>query len=247
MASSLARRKTAAPPASKYDRRLSEILAAAVDVFCEKGFAAASIRDISRASGTSLAGLYYYFKSKDHLLFLIQQEAFSTLMERLEAKLAEAASPEQGIQAFIQNHLEHFAGNPKAAKVLSHESDTLKGTYQEEIAALKRRYYRQCLALVDRLKSARQLKGINSRLAVLSLFGMMNWIYTWYNPKVDGDWRQMAAQMTAVFLHGVLGDGAAGGAAGNVVPAAEEEGNQKSASERKRDMAVVPGRSLQKT
>jgi TetR/AcrR family transcriptional regulator, cholesterol catabolism regulator len=201
----LARPKSDSPPDRKYDRRLSEILRYATEVFCEKGFAAASIRDISRASGTSLAGLYYYFKSKDHLLFLIQQEAFSTLIARMEEKLASASSPEQAIGAFIESHMEQFVGNPKQAEVLSRESDTLEGPYQSEITSLKRKYYRQCLSIVDDLKEARQLDSLNSRLAVLSLFGMMNWIYTWYNPAVDGDWKKISAQMSSIFLNGVRG------------------------------------------
>ena len=199
------REKASPTPVRNYDRRLSEILRCATEVFCDKGFAAASIRDISRASGSSLAGLYYYFKSKDHLLFLIQQEAFSSLIAGLEEKLEGVRDPEQALRTFIANHLEHFVGNPKQAQVLSHESDTLKGPYQEEITALKRKYYRQCVSLVEQLKQTRQLRGLNSRLAVLSLFGMMNWIYTWYNPAVDGDWEGIADPMAAIFLNGVLG------------------------------------------
>ncbi|HLA41723.1 MAG TPA: TetR/AcrR family transcriptional regulator, partial [Candidatus Glassbacteria bacterium] len=212
--------------------KLHEILHHATQVFCEKGFAAASIRDISRASGTSLAGLYYYFKSKDHLLFLIQQEAFSTLTTGLEQKLSGVSDPERAMRIFIANHLEHFVGNPKQAHVLSHESDTLKGPYQTEITALKRKYYRQCLGLVEQLKAARQLTGINSRLAVLSLFGMMNWIYTWYNPAVDGDWREIAEQMSSIFLHGVLG-----AAPEQMLPSGP---HRKSDSPRKHGLAATP-------
>jgi len=201
--SSLSGRGSPAP--SRYDRRLREILQRATEVFCEKGFDAASIRDISRACGTSLAGLYYYFESKDHLLFLIQQEAFSTLTAGLESRLQGITDPEQAIRVLVSNHLEHFVANRKQAQVLSHESDTLKEPYQREIAALKRQYYRRCLALVEHLQQKLRLHRMNSRLAVLSLFGMMNWIYTWYNPAVDGDWKEMAHQMTSIFLQGVMG------------------------------------------
>lgn len=199
------RTKPVASPDRRYDRRLGEILAYATEVFCEKGFAAASIRDISRASGTSLAGLYYYFESKDQLLFLIQKQAFSTLMSRLEERLAKARGAEEAIRAFIENHLEHFVGDRKQAQVLSHESETLRGPFQSEITSLKKRYYKQCLRIVEQLKSARRLDGLNSRLAVLSLFGMMNWIHTWYNPTVDGNWGDIADQMSSIFLNGALG------------------------------------------
>ena len=45
---------------------------------------------------------------------------------------------------------------------------------------------------------------LNSRLAVLSLFGMTNWIYTWHNPRVDADAGELAGHMADIFLHGVL-------------------------------------------
>ena len=223
--SALAPSKPDSSPVRKYDRRLSEILHHATEVFCEKGYAAASIRDISRASGSSLAGLYYYFKSKDHLLFLIQQEAFSTLIASLEEKLAGVCDPEEAMRTFIGNHMQHFVGNPKQAQVLSHESNTLRDHYQAEITSLKRKYYRQCLTILDRLKAARHLQGVNSRLAVLSLFGMMNWIYTWYNPAVDGDWEEIAGQMSSIFLNGVLGASAG--------EAPEAKVNRKPASHRR--------------
>jgi tetracycline repressor-like protein len=43
----------------------------------------------------------------------------------------------------------------------------------------------------------------SSRTAVLSLFGMMNWIYTWYRPRVDGDAQELAEQMGDYLLLGL--------------------------------------------
>ncbi len=77
-------RKATAGPDTRFDRRLGEILDHATDVFCEKGYAGASMRDLSRASGMSLAGLYHYFGSKERLLYLIQKHTFSTIVERLK-------------------------------------------------------------------------------------------------------------------------------------------------------------------
>ncbi len=82
------RHRGATAPATRFDRRLAEILTHATEVFCKKGYEGASMRDLSRASGMSLAGLYYYFESKERLLFLIQKHTFSTIVQRLKARLA---------------------------------------------------------------------------------------------------------------------------------------------------------------
>src|SRR5262245_65126080 len=105
---------------SRFDRRLGEILKHATEVFCEKGYEGASMRDLSRASGMSLAGLYYYFESKEKLLYLIQRHAFTTILDRLRRRLEGVNDPEERIRVFIANHLEYFLANQKAMKVLSH-------------------------------------------------------------------------------------------------------------------------------
>jgi AcrR family transcriptional regulator len=160
------------------------------------------MRDLSRASGVSLSGLYYYFESKEELLYLIQKHTFSTIVDRLRQRLDEVADPADRIRRFILNHLEYLLANQKAMKVLSHEDDVLKNGFGSEIAALKREYYRICIELLDGYKLARGLE-FSSRTAVLSLFGMMNWIYTWYNPRVDADAGELAREMGDIFLQGI--------------------------------------------
>jgi TetR/AcrR family transcriptional regulator, cholesterol catabolism regulator len=201
---------------TRFDRRQAEILEHATEVFYEKGYEGASMRDLSRATGMSLAGLYYYFESKERLLYLIQRDTFSTIIARLKARLEEVSDPEERIRVLIRNHLEYFLANQKAMKVLSHEDDALKNGFGQEIAVIKREYYRICIDLLDKFKAAKGLE-FNSRIAVLSLFGMMNWIYTWHNPRVDAHAAELAGQMGHIFLRGIL--------AGAGRPASKKKGN----------------------
>jgi Tetracyclin repressor-like, C-terminal domain len=89
------------------------------------------------------------------------------------------------MRTFMQNHVEFFLSKPKAMKVLSHEDDVLRNELGLEITSLKRQYYHRCTNLVEALKAEKKL-AFNSRAAVMSLFGAINWLYTWYNPRVDG-------------------------------------------------------------
>src|ERR1700692_383556 len=197
------RPRSATGPATRYDRRLAEILAHATEVFCKKGYEGASMRDLSRESGMSLAGLYYYFESKERLLYLIQKHTFTTIVQRLKARLVGVRDAEERVRIFVLNHLEYFLANQAAMKVLSHEAEVLKNGFASEVAAIKREYYRICVGLLDDLKRERGLQ-FSTRIAVLSLFGMMNWIYTWHNPRVDADAASIALEMGDVFLRGVL-------------------------------------------
>src|ERR1700689_1124140 len=94
------------PQDSRFDRRFAEILDYGTEVFADKGYEGASMRDLSRLSGISLAGLYYYFESKEKLLYIIQQHTFSTIVDRLRKLLAASSDPEERIRIFVQNHVE---------------------------------------------------------------------------------------------------------------------------------------------
>lgn len=203
----------AVPHDSRFDRRLAEILDYATEVFADKGYEGASMRDLSRLSGISLAGLYYYFESKEKLLYIIQQHTFSTIVDRLRERLAASSDPEERIRIFVQNHVEYSVAKQKAMKVLSHEDDVLKNSYGAELATIKREYYRICVGLVEALVNAEGAKtnspriaSVSARTAVMGLFGMMNWLYTWYNPRVDPTAEVLAREISDIFLVGVRGE-----------------------------------------
>jgi TetR/AcrR family transcriptional regulator, cholesterol catabolism regulator len=190
---------------ANFDTKLDGILRRAAAVFRVRGYHRASIRDISRATGISLSGLYYYFSSKEHLLYLIQRHAFETLLADARRALDNVNDPEERLRVFVTLHLRYFIEHPSEMKVLTHEETALGDAWRRNIHTIKKNYFRLGCDIVGGLRPTHPLKGRNTRLAVLSLFGMMNWIYTWYNPKVDPEAQAMAREMSELFLHGILG------------------------------------------
>jgi len=191
-----------APTPRDSEAKLQHILRHAARIFAEHGFGGTSIRDISRSTGVSLSGLYYYFKSKQQLLYLIQNTSFALILDRLELRLAGVSSPETRLRELIQNHVEYFLSHPNEMKVLSHEEDALSPPYRDEVDAIKRRYYGIAREIFDQLALG---SAVNARVAVLSLFGMMNWIYKWHNPNVDPAAAELTDTILGIFLNGVKG------------------------------------------
>jgi AcrR family transcriptional regulator len=192
-----------------YDEKLQQILKTSAKIFAEKGFHRTSVRDISRATTMSLAGLYYYFTTKEELLYLIQERCFVTLLERWER----AASPDMDVRSrirlFAENHLYFFCHNMPEMKVMAHEDESLTGEFQDKILVLKRRYVKVIMDLIAEFQDGKVSKGtIDLRLATFALFGMMNWIYTWYQPKRDLPFPQLIEQMLRVYFFGILEGGA---------------------------------------
>ena len=190
------------------EAKLQHILRISAQIFAEHGFEATSIRDISRASGVSLSGLYYYFDSKQHLLYLIQNRAFTHVVETLGARLTGVHEPAERLRLLVLNHIEYFLSHPNEMKVLSHEEEALEDPYREKIQVIKRRYYSMAREIFDSFATEGLAPAINPRVAVLSLFGMMNWPYKWHKPGVDPNAQDLTAAIVGIFLYGVLSPGA---------------------------------------
>jgi AcrR family transcriptional regulator len=199
---------TSLPTPRDSEAKLQHILRISSQVFAQDGFAGTSIRDISKATGISLSGLYYYFESKQFLLYLIQNTAFTFIVERLKTRLQGSHEPLERLHILVLNHMDYFLSHPNEMKVLSHEEDALEEPYREKVQAIKRRYYAVAREIFDSIASEGLAPGVNARVAVLSLFGMMNWTYKWHKPGVDPDARELAGAIVGIFLHGVLPAGA---------------------------------------
>lgn len=195
---------TLVPTPRDSEAKLEHILRHSARIFAQRGFAGASVRDISRVTGVSLSGLYYYFGSKQELLYLIQLNTFTLIAERLQERLQGVHAPVARLRALIQNHVEYFLSHPNEMRVLSHEEEALEAPYREEVAAIKRKYYGVAREIFDSVVADGGAASIHPRVAVLSLFGMMNWVYKWHNPKVDPGAEELTDAIIGIFLHGIL-------------------------------------------
>src|SRR3989442_6762765 len=211
------------PTSRNYDDKLQQILNTCAKIFAEKGFHQTSVRHIARATKMSLSGLYYYFTTKEELLFLIQERCFVTLLQRWEQAANSNPDIRPRIRAFAENHLSFFLHNMPEMKVMAHEDESLTGEFNDKILVLKRRYVKVIMDLIEELQEQEDGKGIDLRVATFSLFGMMNWIYTWYQPKRDLPLRQLMEQMLRIYFFGELHGGEAEAPWFNSVAAASDK------------------------
>jgi len=190
---------------SKYDQKLEFILRHAARIFAEKNYHSTTMRDISRATGVSLAGLYHYCKSKEELLFLIQDNCFGRVLDSLEERLRSEADPLARLRIFIENHLSFFAANMSEMKVLSHEAESLAGDLHAHVSTKKDKYTKLARRILKDLQPAETVSPqVDLTVATYALFGMMNWIYNWYDPKGKLKVSELVENVTRLFLLGFI-------------------------------------------
>src|SRR5215831_3351392 len=190
---------------SRHDQKLEHILRTSAQIFAEKSYHSTSMRDIARATGVSLAGLYHYCKSKEELLFLIQDHCFGRVLERLESRIGGVADPLVKLQIFIDNHLSFFAANMAEMKVLSHEAESLAGDLHKHVSTKKERYAKLARKILREIQEEQSSPArVDATVATYALFGMMNWIYNWYDPGGKLSVKNLVDNITRLFLNGFL-------------------------------------------
>jgi AcrR family transcriptional regulator len=75
------------------ERRRAQFVAAAIDLFGERGYHATTIRDIGERAGVSIGLVYHYFKDKEDLLFEALVEVLDSYQRQIPLALAGVKDP----------------------------------------------------------------------------------------------------------------------------------------------------------
>ncbi|MEK7854790.1 MAG: TetR/AcrR family transcriptional regulator [Acidobacteriota bacterium] len=160
--------------------RAQEIYLAAAQLFFEKGFESTSVSDIAIALKMTKAGLYYYFESKQELLFRIVTLGLDSVKDAVldPAHLIEDA--EERLRFILTNHARLAAEGNHAVIIISHEINAL--TFDQRVTVQNRRrdYFEFVRNTLVELHEEKKLLDVDITTATFTLFGMILWLPRWY-------------------------------------------------------------------
>lgn len=197
-----------------YDRR--QVLDAAVALFIEQGYDAASVSTLGARLGLSKAALYHHFPSKEALLDAALSEALDGLDAVIDRAEQAGGAPEARLRNVVSGAVHVLSDHLAAVTLLLR----VRGNSETERRALERR--RQFDQRVTRLVHEAQQHGavradIDASVATRLLFGMINSLVEWYRPIGPEDASRMADDVLTVAFNGLRQETAApvsGGASG---------------------------------
>jgi AcrR family transcriptional regulator len=164
---------------SRFGRRRAAIVKSAAHVFGRKGFHATTLEEIAADLQVTKASLYYYFSTKEELLYEVHLLSMHDVLERVERIRAAYDSPVAQLEAAITEHLRILAGDYEGAFLLQQEYD-LPPEYREEIIKLRDKYEKTLLDVVQEGERQRVFRVKDARVAVRMLLGSINWFLRWY-------------------------------------------------------------------
>jgi AcrR family transcriptional regulator len=194
------------------DERPREICAAALEVFAEKGFAAAKLDEIARRAGVSKGTLYLYFKDKAELFRAVVRDAIAPNVQAITSAVAALDAPFADIvRMFLAGFAEREAKLPvgAVAKIVIGESRNfpeLARVWHDEVAS---KAIAALSSFVERAQKRGEVRGGDPRLYALSLMGPMVLGALWRATLVPAgaqplDLHELAKQHAEAVLCGML-------------------------------------------
>lgn len=121
-------------------RRAAEILAAAREVFLEKGFDRSSVSEIAARVGVVEGLVYTYYPSKRELLNAVLRGMYEPLIADLEDKFSRLHGVRSRLRFLIWRHLRVYVEDPNLSRLVLHEVRTGPEYFQSVLHDLHVRY-----------------------------------------------------------------------------------------------------------
>jgi len=115
------------------DDRRARIALAARDVFADKGYGAASMRDIAAAAGMHVPTMYQYFRSKEEILELVYSSTISQAVDGMQAVLSAAGPADQQIDAIVRRLHDVNAELRRGTLVMNRETRSLSREARDRV------------------------------------------------------------------------------------------------------------------
>jgi len=183
------------------------ILSKAAKLFASKGYERSSITDLSEACQLSRGALYHYFGSKEAILFAMLDRLVHSLLERLKAAAAPGGAPVETLARVIEAFVEHNARSPDEQVILLNDLGALSEREQNEITRIERQIVNLVADVLVPLNSSRKITRSTKKIYTMMLVGIVNYTFTWYDPKGSVSPKQFAHMATDLFLNGFLKTG----------------------------------------
>ena len=113
---------------------LDKILERSARLMAHRGYHGTSMRDLAEVTGRSLSGLYHYFEGKEDLLYLINRQGFTSLLDMAQSL---DGGPDEKLKSLITRHIEYFADHLEEMRVMMFGTLDLSKDRGLEISQLK--------------------------------------------------------------------------------------------------------------
>ncbi len=157
-----------------------KVLAAAVQLFAEYGYHAATMRDIARIAGIQAASIYYHYANKQALLVEIMETHMWRLNTNLERIVSKQETIQQRLYEAIANHIRLHTTYKPEFFIIDTEIRALEGENREKILALRDQYEALLQKLLQEGMKQGVLRQTDVKVSSYAIIAMCTEVATWF-------------------------------------------------------------------
>jgi len=173
-------------------------------LFAQKGYAETTTRELAAAMEVTNGTFYYYFSSKEDLLYEISKIALEEIHTAITDALEGVEGVDNRIRAIIKAHMVTILGSHQHATVLTElQWRALSEERRQEVVGSRAAYE----LMLRREIAAGQHQGFlrtdsDAGILTLLLLNLMNWTIFWYRPEHGVSPEDLVAEIERLFLQG---------------------------------------------
>ena len=185
-------------------QKTEEIYQVIARLFAYRGYHSTSMREIARELGMNQSSLYYYFASKQDILFTLMNDAMDDVLAILEDISSTDLLPEDRLNRVLSFYTQYYAGDQERLILLINEMNSLKEEYRSILVGKQRRYVQLIKSILEELAAQDKIKQIDPAIATFAFFGMVHYTIKWYHKDGPVSLEQLANAFVEIFTKGVL-------------------------------------------
>nr|WP_315592915.1 TetR/AcrR family transcriptional regulator [uncultured Cupriavidus sp.] len=201
--------------APDFEAQREQILDLAAAAFAATSYPSTSMADLASACGTSKARLYHYYESKEAILFDLLDRYTRQLMRIIAQVEAEGERQARSARDTFGHLLRAFLAEYETSQTrhiaLINDVKFLAEEQRDEILMREREVVAAFSRLL-RLAYPDRVTGENQTALTMTVFGMINWTFTWLKPGGKLSYAEFAEMVVSLLENG-LAPGMAGAAA----------------------------------
>jgi len=180
-----------------------EILSSATGLFSERGYRAVTIDDIAANLGYTKSVVYYYFKSKNEILWQIISRIFDGYLQKILTIKELNLPPEQALAKMVKQHALSVMENPQWTSIFNKEEPELDPNQRRQVRRMKRDYDAVFESVYEEGVAKGLFRNIPPHVVVGGAIGMCNWLYVWYDPSGALSAEEIADHYASILSSGV--------------------------------------------
>lgn len=177
-------------------------------LFWEKGYNAASMRDIARAYGCKPANIYNFFSNKEEILYQVLLEEMEHIIDPIKhLEEDDSTSPIEQLRLVIESHVKITLSYRRSARLLFDVAlGSLSSVNRKKIIELRDTYDRIIRKVICRAKDMGRFSQIDEKLAGFMIASMITRTRIWFHPKGELSVSEVADFIFRFALHGLGGE-----------------------------------------